>query len=164
MPNSIKYLLFTLLGLVLIIGIISIPYLKRTIFEDMPIKTSIEEFEKMAYNGDVERVRIDRSIVEITLTDEALQKQPYQKLFEDKQEAKAHYFFTITRPESFQDAFFNSLQANLPPKKRIKYDIGQDADVSEVIWNWGGILIIILIGLLLIVPIYLLIFKLIKRI
>lgn len=164
MPNSIKYLLFTLLGVVLTLGIATIPYLKGNIFGNHPLKTYEQDFEKMAHAGDIESVKVitNKNIVEITLSEEAFKKQQYKDLFDSKQNGKAHYFLNITSPETFKEDF-DKLQSDLSAKNRIKYDIGQEADYNRIIFTWGITLIYIIIGLLLIVPIYILIFKLIKR-
>lgn len=114
------------------------------------IKTYEQDFDKMARAGDVESVKVvtNKNIVEITLTKEALKKEKYatelkqQNPFGAVIEKAPHYFLNITTAESFKEDF-DKLQADLPADKRIKYDVGQDADFSGIILTWGFFIFIL---------------------
>ena len=114
------------------------------------VKTYEQEFDKMARAGDIESVKLitNKNIVNITLTEEALKKDKYAIELKQKNpfgaiiEKPPHYFLNITSGESFKEDF-DKLQAELPADKRIKYDVGQDADFSGVIFTWGFLILIL---------------------
>jgi cell division protease FtsH len=114
------------------------------------IKTYEQEFDKMARAGDIEGVKLitNKNIVEITLTSEALKKAKYADELKQKNpfgaivEKPPHYFLNITSGESFKEDF-DKLQTQLPADKRIKYDVGQEADFSGVIFTWGFLILIL---------------------
>ncbi len=114
------------------------------------IKTYEQEFDKMARAGDIESVKLitNKNIVELTLTEEALKKDKYANELKQKNpfgaivEKPPHYFMNITSGESFKEDF-DKLQADLPADKRIKYDVGQEADFSGVLFTWGFLILIL---------------------
>ena len=114
------------------------------------IKTYEQEFDKMARAGDIESVKLitNKNIVELTLTEEALKKEKYANELKQKNpfgaivEKPPHYFMNITSGESFKEDF-DKLQADLPADKRIKYDVGQEADFSGVLFTWGFLILIL---------------------
>ncbi|WP_338762507.1 ATP-dependent zinc metalloprotease FtsH [Bernardetia sp. ABR2-2B] len=114
------------------------------------VKTYEQDFDKMARAGDIESVKLitNKNIVELTLTEEALKKDKYANELKKKNPFGAivdkppHYFLNITSGESFKEDF-DKLQADLPANKRIKYDVGQDADFSGLIFTWGFLILIL---------------------
>ncbi len=114
------------------------------------IKTYEQDFDKMARAGDIESVKLitNKNIVELTLTEEALKKEKYSNELKQKNpfgaivEKPPHYFLNITSGESFKEDF-DKLQADLPADKRIKYDVGQEADFSGVLFTWGFLILIL---------------------
>lgn len=114
------------------------------------IKTYEQDFDKMARAGDIESVKVitNKNIVELTLNSEALKKEKYESELKQKNpfgaivEKAPHYYLNITSPESFKEDF-DKLQADLPADKRIKYDVGQEADFSGVIFTWGFLILIL---------------------
>ncbi len=114
------------------------------------IKTYEQDFDKMARAGDIESVKLitNKNIVEVTLTKEALKKEKYANELKQKNpfgaivEKSPHYYLNITSGESFKEDF-DKLQTDLPADKRIKYDVGQDADFSGVIFTWGFLILIL---------------------
>ncbi len=114
------------------------------------IKTYEQDFDKMARAGDIESVKVitNKNIVELTLTEEAIKKDKYATELKQKNpfgaivEKAPHYYLNITSPESFKEDF-DKLQADLPADKRIKYDVGQEADFSGVIFTWGFLILIL---------------------
>jgi len=114
------------------------------------IKTYEQDFDKMARAGDIESVKVitNKNIVELTLNQEALKKEKYESELKQKNpfgaivEKAPHYYLNITSPESFKEDF-DKLQADLPADKRIKYDVGQEADFSGVVFTWGFLILIL---------------------
>ena len=114
------------------------------------IKTYEQDFDKMARAGDIESVKVitNKNIVELTLTQEALKKDKYSNELKKKNpfgaivEKPPHYFLNITSPETFKEDF-DKLQAELSADNRIKYDVGQEADFSGVIFTWGFLILIL---------------------
>ena len=164
MPNIIKYLLCVLLGVVLTLGVFILPMLSKAIFRDDLKKISQQDFTEMAFTGDIERIKViaNKNIVEMTLSETALQKEKYKKIFGEDTNSSSHYFMLIASIESFERDF-NEIQSQLSDETKINYDVGQETDFKQFIFTWGSMLIVFIIGLLMIIPIYMLIFKLIKR-
>lgn len=164
MPNIIKYLLFVLLGVVLTLGVFILPKLYKAALGDDPKETYQQDFIEMALAGDIRRVHVitNRNIVKITLSETALQKEDYKEIFGEDTNRASHYFMNIASIDSFERDF-SEIQSQLSDETKISYDVGQKIDFSGVIFTWGSMLVVFIIGLLMIIPIYMLIFKLIKR-
>lgn len=119
MPNIIKYLLCVLFGVVLTLGVFILPMLSKAIFGDDLKKTYEQDFMEMAFAGDIERIHVitNKKIVEIKLSQTALQKEKYKKIFGEYTNGSPHYFMKkILHPLIYLKGILIKFSINLQRK------------------------------------------------
>lgn len=106
-------------------------------------------FEEMLGRQDVKMVTIvpNERTVEVTLKEEALQKEQYKKIFGDKNNpfsmnSGPHYRFTIISAENFKDDY-QKLIKDLPAEERPDFKIEDRHSFSNLLLNYGFIVLII---------------------
>ena len=108
-----------------------------------------KKFESLVLNGDAKKITLvtNQNIVEIALTDEALQKKEYLDelshiSFINKFEPQ--FSLKIPSAEIF-NINFRDLQSKMPEGKKIYYDSTERINISDNIWNWISFLFMILL-------------------
>ncbi|WP_266367227.1 ATP-dependent zinc metalloprotease FtsH [Tellurirhabdus rosea] len=109
---------------------------------------SQNRFEKMVKDREVsEVVIVNDNVVEVTLTQQALQSPKYRTVFQDKPYLTSsngpHYNFRISSADTFKKDL-DQLQEGLPDNQRIEYRIEQRSDWSGFIQTWGFFIVMIL--------------------
>ena len=131
---------------ILIVTIFGVTYLNQNGAVKPVTMTKLEEMLK---DGDVKEVKLikNQEYVEITLTDEALQKNKYSELKSNSPigiSSGPHYKLNITSNDSF-DRDWKEMVAELPVDKQMDYTRDEKSDIIGWIWQWG-ILFFILFG------------------
>ncbi|WP_128547849.1 ATP-dependent zinc metalloprotease FtsH [Larkinella soli] len=110
--------------------------------------TTIKRFEKMVKDREVaEVVIVNNDVVEVTLTQQALQSPKYRNLFQDKPYFNSgsgpHYTFRVSSAESFKKDL-DRIQDGVPDNEKIDYKIEQRSDWSGFLQTWGFFIVMIL--------------------
>lgn len=138
-PNFQGWIVFLLIAAILGITLMSRTGSVRDI--------TLKRFERMVKDREVASVTVvnDR-IVEVTLTQQALQSPKYKNLFTDKPyfgtSTAPHFAFQVVSGESFKDDLDN-LQTTVP-NTDIEYTVEQRSDWGSFISTWGILIVMIL--------------------
>jgi AFG3 family protein len=106
------------------------------------------DFEKLLVAGDVKKVVLisNQDLVEITLTQDALNKPENQQHMQDRRMFTAsqgpHYRLKISSDEVFERSF-REFESKLPPEQRIGYDVDERSDLTSLITSWGFLFLIL---------------------
>ncbi|MCH8318515.1 MAG: ATP-dependent zinc metalloprotease FtsH, partial [Bacteroidetes bacterium] len=130
----------------LVVSIFVITYFNKT---SSTVNIKKEKFWEMLSRNDVKEVVIyDNNIVEVTLKENSLEKEPYKKELSDKGmfdiTKGPHYEFRVTSAENFEEAL-DEKQKTLPFDNKIAISVKQPSDFTGWLFNWG-FLILILFG------------------
>ncbi|EMR02356.1 ATP-dependent zinc metalloprotease FtsH [Cesiribacter andamanensis] len=138
--NYQAYIIVALL--ILIFGVL---WLSKT-SSTQPI--NYNDFEKLLVAGDVKRVVLvsNQDVVEITLTQEALNKPENQQHLQDRRMFTAsqgpHYRLKISSDEVFERSF-REFESELPAEQRIGYEVDERSDLTSLITSWGFLFLIL---------------------
>jgi AFG3 family protein len=138
-PNFQGWIVFLLIAAILGITLMSRTGSVRDI--------TLKRFERMVKDREVASVTVvnDR-IVEVTLTQQALQSPKYKNLFTDKPyfgtSTAPHFAFQVVSGESFKDDL-DKLQTTVP-NTDIEYTVEQRSDWGSFISTWGILIVMIL--------------------
>lgn len=101
--------------------------------------TTQQKFEKMVRDHEVQSaVVVNKELVEVTLTKQALESPKYKAMFDEKSYLTSngpHFQFTINSSDKFED-FYNSLK---PDNESVEYKVENRGDWSTFL-NWGFVL------------------------
>lgn len=142
-PQRPNYQIWIILSLVLLI--FAITYLNKN---SSAIEITQRQFDKMLREGDVKDVVLVRNqnLVEVTLTDEALQDSEYKNEVEEQNPFSVsngpHYKLKIPNPDIF-DENFEEAQEELPVEDRIDYRVEERSDITSFLLNWGFLFLIL---------------------
>ncbi len=133
-----------LLSLVLLI-VISLTYFNRN---NSALETTQKRLETMLINGQVKRlVVVNEKVVEITLTEEALNDPKYDQelnqrlvLFSPK---GPHYQVRFFSGDHFRE-FVNKVEKSLPEGERVDFVADERQDFSTWFFSWGFFFVLIL--------------------
>lgn len=145
-PPRSGYQFWLISLLIVVVG--AVIYFSRS---NAAVETTRKKFETMLVEGDIREVfLVNREIVEITLTPEALKKSNYNTLLVEQRsplpiDAGPHFKFRVSSPEVFEQ-HFQEAQASLPEEERIDYIPVSRSDYGSMLFNWG-ILFLMLFGL-----------------
>ncbi len=145
-PQRSGYQFWLIVSLIMII--IAVVYFSKM---NSAISISRKSFEEMLSKKHVKDVVIvNRDLVEITLTSEAVEISEYRdKLLEQRSPLSIrqgpHFQFHINSPEVFEKRF-EEAQKDVPDDQRIGYKVEPRSDLTNYILNWG-ILFLMLFGL-----------------
>ncbi|WP_234733196.1 ATP-dependent zinc metalloprotease FtsH [Tellurirhabdus bombi] len=111
-------------------------------------ETTQKRFEKMVKDREVgEVVIVNDNVVEVTLTQQAIQSPKYRTIFQEKPyfstSGGPHYSFRITSAEAFKKDL-DKIQEGIPDSEKIEYRIDQRSDWSGFIQTWGFFIVMIL--------------------
>ncbi|HAA17092.1 MAG TPA: peptidase M41 [Cytophagales bacterium] len=117
------------------------------------VETSRQEFENMVLAGEVKKVELvnggDNRIskVLITLTDAALQTPAYQTRLKSNSPffnriSAPHFQFNVPTAQIFEERW-QELMEKLPPEKRLDYDVKEDNNYTNYVFQLGFLLLII---------------------
>ncbi|GAA4457450.1 ATP-dependent zinc metalloprotease FtsH [Nibrella saemangeumensis] len=111
-------------------------------------ETSQKRFERMVKDREVaEVVIVNDKIVEVSLTQQALQSSKYRGLFSDKpyfnQDTGPHFMFQVASAETFLKDL-GRMQEGLADNEKIEYRIEQRNDWGNFIGTWGIFIVMIL--------------------
>ena len=132
--------------ILLLIVVISFLYLNR---RQATITISQQRFETMMLNKDVKEVVLitNQNMVEVILKPASLTQEPYKtelnKRISLAIEQVPHYSFRIPSAQIFNENF-KALEAHLAPQDRIGYIAKEYTDFSDLLFSWGGILMLIM--------------------
>lgn len=135
-----------LIIIILFIAVFVVPYFYRT---NSAITVTQKRFERMLSDGDIKEIAIVKNMnkVEVTLTEKALQKEPYKNELENRgffmSNSAPHYKFDVVSPETFKEDF-DKFQSTLPEEKRIGYRVTEERDILNTLFSWGFIILIVL--------------------
>jgi cell division protease FtsH len=111
---------------------------------------------KALRGGDIERIiLVNKETAEIYIKKDSLDKEAYQDIKERKTGNAAHYFYTVTSPESFEKIMEDE-QVDVPPGEKVYIR-------NEVRRNWGGEVLGWVIPIVLLVVVWLLIMRMMSR-
>lgn len=139
-PNYQIWIIVTLLALVL-----GITYFNRS---NSTEPLTMQRFQQMLSEGDVGKVVLIRNqnAVEVTLSQQALQSPQYQSELEERNPFPVsngpQYRLQIAEPEIFVRKF-EEAQENLPPEERIGYEVEERSDLTNLLFNWGFLFLIL---------------------
>lgn len=150
-PRS-KFNLYWIYGLLLIV------FVSTYLINWGGVTKEVDEgFIRKALNGgDVDKiVLVNKETAEIFIKKDSLSKEPYKELKEKKPGTGAHYFYTITSPESFEK-IVDAEQENIADADRVYIR-------NEVRRNWGGEILGWIIPIAVLVIVWLLIMRMMSR-
>ena len=138
-PNYQVWVIVTLLALIL-----GITYFSKS---GTSIPITMQKFERMLREGDVAKVVLIRNlgVVEITLTEEALQESEYRnELGENRFSLSSgpQYQLKVPDNETFATEF-REIKDTLPEDQRIGLNVEDGSDVMSWIFNWGFLFLIL---------------------
>lgn len=139
-PNYQIWIIVTLLALVL-----GVTYFNKS---NSTSSLTMQKFEQMLAEGDVSKVILIRNqnAVEVTLSQEALQKPEYRTELEERNPFPVsngpQYRLQIAEPEIFVRKF-EAAQQNLPAEERIGYEVEERSDFTNLLVNWGFLFLIL---------------------
>lgn len=142
--NRPNYQLWIISAILLMIFIVS--YLGR---QSSSITITPPRFEEMLMEHEVKNLVIvtNEKVVEVTLKEEALQKEKYKKLFGDKNPFSMvngpHFRFFINSPDKFEDQL-KSLEKQIPAENRPDWKYEERQNFGNLILNYGFILALII--------------------
>jgi len=140
-PNLQLWVILLLVGVIFFIAYIS----NTTSVEDISPRT----FWNMAEEGDIKKVTVIRNKdqVEVTLTQEALDKREYSDLRENVWTAETgpHFQLNIINAEEFQNKLDEKNDQLASEGKQIEYDIEERSDFGGLFATWGFLLLILFI-------------------
>lgn len=145
-PQRSGYQFWLIVSLIMLI--IAVVYFSKM---NSAISISRKSFEEMLSKKHVKDVVIvNRDLVEITLTPEAVDIPQYKdKLLEQRSPLSIrqgpHFQFHINSPEVFEKRF-EEAQKDVPDGEKIGYKVEPRSDLTNYILNWG-ILFLMLFGL-----------------
>ncbi|MBC6399406.1 MAG: ATP-dependent zinc metalloprotease FtsH [Ekhidna sp.] len=113
------------------------------------VNTTYRDFEKMVKSNDVQRVVLikNQDYIEITLKEEALSNTKYKLELDQKEslfrsQNAPHYKVEIVSVEKFAKDF-EELMAEQPEAQRFDYKIEERNDYTNVLFNWGFLILLI---------------------
>ncbi|WPP50873.1 LytR/AlgR family response regulator transcription factor [Catalinimonas niigatensis] len=126
------------------------------------IEINQSKLDKILEQGDANDLVVvrNKNLVEITLTQEAVNKSEYRNLTEELNAFSInngpHYHVDIANYETF-DQYFTEIQENIPLDSRIGYRVEERSGIGSFVMNWG-----VIFGLVTTIPILMmwLVFKL----
>ncbi|MCU0340189.1 MAG: ATP-dependent zinc metalloprotease FtsH [Spirosomaceae bacterium] len=125
----------------LVLGILAVTFFSKG---TSVVTITPKAFEKMVRAHEVQSIIIvNKEIVEVTLTKEALESPNYRGKFTDKNylgNNGPHYQFQITSDEKFLD-FFESLK---PDSESIDYKVETRGEWQNFVSTWGFLIVMIL--------------------
>ena len=137
-----KFQTWSLIAMVgILIGLFYISHNKVS----LPI--SQHRFEIFMLNKDVKQVVLitNQKLVEVTLKEEALNKEPYRSELEGRFNSymgnMPHYIFRVPSAKIFNENF-KAIEAHLPSDDRIGYLAKERTDLTNIIVNWGSFFLI----------------------
>ena len=139
-PNYQIWIIVTLLALVL-----GVTYFNKS---NSTSPLTMQRFEQMLADGDVSKVILIRNqnAVEVTLSQEALQKPEYRTELEERNPFSVpsgpQYRLQIAEPEIFVRKF-EAAQQKLPAEDRIGYEVEERSDFTNLLVNWGFLFLIL---------------------
>jgi AFG3 family protein len=140
-PNLQLWVILLLVGVIFFIAYIS----NTTSVEDISPRT----FWNMAEEGDIKKVTVIRNKdqVEVTLTQDALDKREYSDLRENVWTAETgpHFQLNIINAEEFQNKLDEKNDQLASEGKQIEYDIEERSDFGGLFATWGFLLLILFI-------------------
>ncbi|MBB3700362.1 ATP-dependent zinc metalloprotease FtsH [Flammeovirga yaeyamensis] len=146
MPKGNNYQLWILLSLILVV--LGLAYFSNKSGATEP--TNINEFKTMLKDGDVEKVVVlNDKWAEIYLSNEALKKNKYKKLQQERSplsvvKREPNYRFMITSGTSFEEKI-DELQKDFPENKKVQFLVEE----KESFTTWfmsSGFLLVLLFG------------------
>jgi cell division protease FtsH len=143
-PNRPNYQFWIITAILLLI--FGISYLGR---QNASMVITQPKFEDMLSRHEIKTVTIitNEKMVEITLRPEALESEKHKKTFGDKDNPFSmsggpHYRFTVISAEDFKEDY-EKLEKEIPAEFRPDYKIEERQNFSNLIFNYGFIIIII---------------------
>ena len=139
-PNYQIWIIVALLALVL-----GVTYFNRS---NSTVPITMQKFERMVADGDVREVVLilHQNLVEVSLTDAALQKPQYRGELEERNPFPVsngpQYNLKIASEETFIEGF-EEAQAELPAEERIAYKVEERSDLTNLLFNWGFLFLIL---------------------
>ncbi|WKN41933.1 ATP-dependent zinc metalloprotease FtsH [Tunicatimonas pelagia] len=139
-PNYPIWIIVTLLALIL-----GVTYFNKS---NSTIEITQRRFDKMLSEGDVKEVVLidQQNVVEITLSQEALQKPEYRNEQEERNPfpltSGPHYRLQIANTEVFVEDF-NEAQEDLPRNEQIGYKVEKRSDVVGWLFQWGFLFLLL---------------------
>jgi cell division protease FtsH len=118
--------------------------------QDAAIKINQQRFEQMLAAGDVHDITVvNKQMVEIGLTDAALQKPQYKNELVTRRgpfaaARGAEYAFPIFDAKVFQEQL-DKLQANKPIEQRVPMNIGEHVSLLDIVSSYGLIILSIIL-------------------
>ncbi|ANQ50115.2 ATP-dependent zinc metalloprotease FtsH [Flammeovirga sp. MY04] len=146
MPKGNNYQLWILLSLILVV--LGLAYFSNKSGATEP--TNINEFKTMLKDGDVEKVVVlNDKWAEIYLSNEALKKNKYKKLQQERSplsvvKREPNYRFMITSGTAFEEKI-DELQKDFPENKKVQFLVEE----KESFTTWfmsSGFLLVLLFG------------------
>jgi len=140
-PNLQLWVILLLVGVIFIIAYIA----NNTSVEDISPRT----FWNMAEEGEIKKVTVikNKDQVEVTLTQDALNKSEYKDLRENvfAAETGPHFQLNIINAEEFQNKLDEKNDQLADQGKQIEYDIDERSDFGGLFATWGFLLLILFI-------------------
>lgn len=142
-PKKNNYQVWIILSLLMIV--LAIAFFNRS-NAVVPIK--LNRLETMMQEGDVKEVVLvpNQNFVEVTLTQEALEKSRYKNELEASNpfafNQGPHYQLKIVNPEIF-DRKWSALNEELASDKQLDYRVDERTDLFSMFANWGIIFALI---------------------
>jgi len=118
--------------------------------QNSAIKINQQKFEQMLAAGDVHDITVvNKQVVEVGLTDAALQKPQYKNELTARRgpfaaAQGAEYFFPIFDAKVFQEQL-DKLQANKPVEQRVAMNIGEHVSLLDIVSSYGLIILSIIL-------------------
>jgi len=118
--------------------------------QNSAIKINQQKFEQMLAAGDVHDITVvNKQVVEVGLTDAALQKPQYKNELTARRgpfaaTQGAEYFFPIFDAKVFQEQL-DKLQANKPVEQRVAMNIGEHVSLLDIVSSYGLIILSIIL-------------------
>lgn len=143
-PNRPNYQFWIITAILLLI--FGISYLGR---QNASMIITQPKFEDMLSRHEIKTVTIvpNEKTVEITLRPEALESEKHKKTFGDKDNPFSmsggpHYRFTVISAEDFKEDY-EKLEKEIPAEFRPDYKVEERQNFSNLLFNYGFIIIII---------------------
>lgn len=138
-----KVLLFIFCSFLLAVSlIVGLTYFNKN---SSTVDITMKRFEKLMQDGDIKDITlvINKRIVEVTLTENALRKHILSSELKERSTFSEgegpHYEFTIFSPESFKDDF-EAIQYSLDddnPNKQLAVRVTERQELGSWLTSWG---------------------------
>jgi cell division protease FtsH len=118
--------------------------------QNSAVKINQQKFEQMLAAGDVHDITVvNKQVVEVGLTEAALQKPQYKNELTARRgpfaaAQGAQYFFPIFDAKVFQEQL-DKLQANKPVDQRVAMNIGEHVSLLDIVSSYGLIILSIIL-------------------